>query len=66
VRSLATMVEESSACAAKHHNPKLAQPILMINQTSFTNYHRLGSSVHIVSGAADGPASPSVPVPPSE
>ena len=66
VRSLATMVEESSACAAKHHNPKLAQPILMINQTSFTDYHRLGSSAHIVSGADNAPAPPGAPVPPGE
>jgi hypothetical protein len=53
VRSLATMVEETSACAARHHNPKLAQPILMLNQTSFTDYHRLGSTARILVDSAD-------------
>ena len=56
VRSLATMVEESNACSARHHNPKLAQPILMVNETSFTDYHRLGSTSHIF--GADTPAPP--------
>ncbi|MGA9669388.1 MAG: hypothetical protein WBQ94_09280 [Terracidiphilus sp.] len=58
VRSIATMVEESNACAARHHNPKLAQPILMLNQTSFTSYHRLGSTSRIVSDGANAPAPP--------
>jgi hypothetical protein len=60
VRSLATMVEESNACSAKHHNPKLAQPILMLNQTNFTDYHRLGSTTRIL-GDSDG-----TPAPPKE
>jgi hypothetical protein len=58
VRSLATMVEESSACAARHHNPKLAQPILMLNQTSFTDYHRLGSTTQILVDSDSTPAPP--------
>ena len=58
VRSLATMVEESSACSTRHHNPKLAQPILMLNQTSFTDYHRLGSTARILGDSADTPAPP--------
>lgn len=58
VRSLATMVEESSACAARHHNPKLAQPILMLNQTNFSDYHRLGSTMRMVGDSADTPAPP--------
>jgi hypothetical protein len=58
VRSLATMVEESSACAARHHNPKLAQPILMLNQTSFTDYHRLGSTTRILGDGDSTPAPP--------
>lgn len=56
VRSLTTMVEEASACAARHHNPKLAQPILMINEASFTDYHRLGSTARIVINGVDTPA----------
>lgn len=58
VRSLATMVEETSACATRHHNPKMAQPILMINQTSFTDYHRLGSTSRILSDTGDTSAPP--------
>jgi hypothetical protein len=53
VRSLTTMVEESNACPTRHHVPKQAQPILMLNQTSFTGYHRLGSTVRIL-GNSDG------------
>jgi hypothetical protein len=55
VHSLVTMVEESNACAAKHHNPKLAQPVLMINQASFTDYHRLGSTSRILGDSGDAP-----------
>jgi hypothetical protein len=58
VRSLATMVEESSACSTRHHNPKLAQPILMLNQTSFTDYHRLGSTARILGDSSDTSAPP--------
>jgi hypothetical protein len=58
VQSLVTMVEESSACAAKHHNPKMAQPILMINQTNFTDYHRLGSTSRLL----DSNGNPPVPL----
>jgi hypothetical protein len=56
VRSLATVVEEVGACAARHHNPKLDQPILMINESSFTDYHRLGSTARIVDSGVDKPA----------
>lgn len=59
VRSLATMVEESNACATEHHNPKLAQPMLMINQTEFTAYHRLGSTSRIVIDGDGRPFPPS-------
>jgi hypothetical protein len=59
MRSLVTMVEESSACAAKHHNPKMAQPILMINQTNFTDYHRLGSTSRLLDSSGNPLASPS-------
>jgi hypothetical protein len=57
VRSLATMVEEVSACSSRHlHNPQLAQPILMVNERRFTDYHRLGSTVRILGNGADTPA----------
>jgi hypothetical protein len=59
VRSLATMVEEPTGCPSRHHNPKLAQPILMINERSFTDYHRLGSTARILGNSPDTPALPS-------
>jgi hypothetical protein len=59
VRSLATMVEEPTGCPSRHHNPKLAQPILMINERSFTDYHRLGSTARILGTSPDTPAPPS-------
>lgn len=56
VRSLATAVEEVGACAARHRNPKLDQPILMLNESSFTDYHRLGSTARILGNSVDTPA----------
>jgi len=58
VRSLATAVEEVGACAAKHRNPKLDQPVLMLNESSFTDYHRLGSTARILGNSTDTPAAP--------
>jgi len=58
VRSLATAVEEVGACAARHRNPKLDQPILMINESSFTDYHRLGSTARILGNSVDTPIPP--------
>jgi hypothetical protein len=56
VRSLATVVEEVGACAARHHNPRLDQPVLWINASGFTDYHRLGSTARIVENGVDKPA----------
>jgi hypothetical protein len=49
VRSLAFLVEEADACGGQSHVQKLRQPVAMLNQSSFTDYHRLGSSARIVS-----------------
>ena len=56
LRSLAFMVEEADACGSHSHDQKLRQPVAMLNQTSFTDYHRLGSSSKIV---AEKPLDPS-------
>jgi hypothetical protein len=56
VRSLATMVEEVGSCSARHRNPKLDQPILMINEAGFTDYHRLGSTARVLINGVDTPA----------
>ena len=56
VRSLATTVEEVGACGARHHNAVLDQPILWVNESSFSDYHRLGSTAKIVDNGIDKPA----------
>lgn len=64
VRSLAFMVEDSNACAHHVRKAKLMQPVTMLNQTSFTDYHRLGSSATIVPETAQpSDASPVAPNP---
>jgi hypothetical protein len=57
VRSLTTTVERAKACPSRYHNLGMAQPVLMINEGSFTDYHRLGSTARIVSGGV-GAAAP--------
>jgi hypothetical protein len=60
LRSLAFMVEEADACGGHSRDQKLRQPVAMLNQTSFTDYHRLGSSAKIVSEKpVDPPPDPS-------
>jgi hypothetical protein len=64
VRSLAFMVEDSNGCMHHLRKERLMQPVTMLNQTSFTEYHRLGSSATIVPGPAQPPdASPVAPNP---
>jgi hypothetical protein len=60
LHSLTFMVEETNAtCSHNGHSAravtKLAQPVLMLNQTSFTNYHRLGSTSTILYKADELP-----------
>jgi hypothetical protein len=79
LHSLTFMVEETNAtCSHNGHSArataKLAQPVLMLNQASFTNYHRLGSTSTIQYKtddlplpAPDSTSSPvSTPPPPKE
>jgi hypothetical protein len=55
VRSLTTTVERASACPSRYHNPAMAHPTLMINEGSFTDYHRLGSTARILNNGVDTP-----------
>lgn len=59
LRSLAFMVQDANACLRKAPKEKLLQPVTMLNRTTFTDYHRLGSSAKIVGEptAAPDPAS---------
>jgi len=62
LRSLAFMVQDMNACVRHAPKQKLIQPVTMLNRTTFTDYHRLGTSVKIVSEPT-GPANPNPPIP---
>jgi hypothetical protein len=57
LRSLAFSVEEPNACSVGGKHAHLVQPMLL-NRTTFTNYHRLGSTSRIVTDAPDTPPEP--------
>ena len=46
LRSLTFMNEEANGCG--HGNRKLQKPVMMVNQTIFSNYHRFGSNVTLI------------------
>lgn len=49
LRSLAFSVEQQAACQdRKAHHRKLSRPVVYLNRTQFTTYHRLGSDSTIV------------------
>jgi hypothetical protein len=62
LRSLAFSVEESDACAAGGHNRRQVQP-MQLNRTTFTDYHRLGSTSRIVTEPAETKQNPYTPDP---
>jgi hypothetical protein len=69
LHSLTFMVEETSAtCSHNGHSlrslTQLAQPVLMLNQTNFTNYHRLGSTSTILYKTDELPPPAQNPAPP--
>jgi hypothetical protein len=55
LRSIAQMAVEADACGKRGSAHRLAQPEVMLNRTTFSNYHRLGSTVTIVPAEKDGP-----------
>jgi hypothetical protein len=57
VRSLAFMVEDAYACVRHAPREKLMRPVAMVNRTSFSDYHRLGSTATIVSDVTAAPDS---------
>jgi hypothetical protein len=64
LRSVAFMVEDANACMHHSRKDKLLQPVTMLNRTSFSDFHRLGSSAKIVSEPTATPDSaPAVPNP---
>ena len=46
LRSLTFMNEEANGCG--HGNHKLRKPVMMVNQTIFSNYHRFGSDATMI------------------
>jgi hypothetical protein len=48
VQSIASMVVEANACRRLGGAQRFAEPVTTINLTTFTNYHRLGSTVTIM------------------
>ena len=71
VRSLAFSMEESSGNGAAGDagpstNRAARPPTLLLNETSFTHYHRLGASVRVLADGSDVPASPPAAKVPAE
>jgi hypothetical protein len=61
LRSLTFMNEEVNGCG--HGNHKLQKPVIMINQTIFSNYHRFGSNATMIfDEAGNSHASPEKPL----
>jgi hypothetical protein len=58
LRSLAFMVEDSDACQRHARKERLMQPVTMLNQMTFTDYHRLGSSANIMTEPDGAPVAP--------
>ena len=54
LRSLAFSVEQSNGCAVGGHYRSQVQPMLL-NRSSFTDYHRLGSTSRIIPDSPDPP-----------
>jgi hypothetical protein len=48
LRSVATMTVEANACRRHGNAQRLAEPEVMLNRTTFSNYHRLGSTVTVL------------------
>jgi hypothetical protein len=57
VRSLAFMVDDAIGCVRHGPREKLMRPVTMVNRTSFSDYHRLGSTTTIVGDVTATPDS---------
>ena len=53
LRSLAFLTQEVDACSHGRH--RLAKPVMMINRTIFSNYHRFGSNSTLIFDEANSP-----------
>jgi hypothetical protein len=57
LRSLAFMVEDANACVRHAPKEKMMRPVTMLNRTSFSDYHRLGSTARLVVEPSEAPSS---------
>jgi hypothetical protein len=48
LRSIASMTVEANACGRHGNAKRLAEPETMLNRTTFSDYHRLGSTINIL------------------
>jgi hypothetical protein len=60
LRSLAFSVEQQNGCSIGGHYQKQVQPMLL-NRTTFTDYHRLGSTARIITDPPEAPSQSSEP-----
>ena len=62
LRSLAFSVEESDACSVGGRNRRQVQP-MQLNRTTFSDYHRLGSTSRIITDPAETKQNQQAPEP---
>ena len=58
VESITFMVVEANACRRQGGGHRLTEPVITMNRATFTNYHRLGSTVTIVPSVKEEKAGP--------
>lgn len=58
LKSFATMAIEADVCARHGNARRLTKPEMMLNRTTFSDYHRLGSTVTIVPAEKDDKQGP--------
>lgn len=56
LRSLAFMVEDVNACVCHAPKEKMMRPVTMLNRSSFSDYHRLGSTARLVAEPSETPS----------
>jgi hypothetical protein len=55
LESIASMTVKADACGRRGNAHRLAQPEILLNRTTFSSYHRLGSTATIIPAGKDGP-----------
>jgi hypothetical protein len=58
LQSIAFMAVEQDACKRLRGPKRLSEPAMMLNRTTFSNYHRLGSTITIIPTEKEQPQGP--------